>query len=90
MENIRNIFMTGYISQRSNNSFRFTVESLSKINVIINYFKMFPLKSFKKEAFEKWCDIYTMMLDKKHLDETGLIKIKSLAKLVNDKTDLNR
>lgn len=76
LENIRDLFMTGYVSPRSKNSFRFTAESISKINLIINYFKLFPLKSFKTEAYEKWCEIYLMMLDKKHLDKAGLIKIK--------------
>jgi hypothetical protein len=45
--------MTGFVSKRSKNSFRFTAVSFSKMNIIINYFKLFPLKSFKKETFEK-------------------------------------
>jgi hypothetical protein len=89
LENIRYLFLTGYVSKRSRNTFRFTAESLSKLKIIINYFKLFQLKTIKKEAFEKWCEIYLMMLDKKHLNKSGFIKIKLLAKLVNDKSNLN-
>ena len=89
LESIRDLFLSGNVSARSNNTFRFTAESFSKLNPIIEYFNMFPLRSFKKEAFKKWFNIYSMMLDKKHLDEKGIVKIKLLAKLVNDKTNLN-
>ena len=50
---------------------------------------MFPLKTIKKEAFIKWSNIRTMMLNKEHLKSDGFEKIKLLAKLVNDKSDID-
>lgn len=69
--------------------FRFTAESLIGFPVIVSYFEMFPLKTFKKEAFQKWLIIYTMMVNKEHLTQEGLDKIRILAKSVNDKSSLN-
>ncbi len=59
------------------------------METVILYFNAFPLKTIKKEAFIKWCDIRVMMGNKEHLNLEGFTKIKKLAKLVNDKTKIN-
>jgi hypothetical protein len=88
---IRNIFNTGYVSQRKSNlaAFRYTSESFKGLEAIVVYFNAFPLKTFKKEAFIKWCDIRAMMANKEHLNLEGFTKIRALAYLVNDKTKIN-
>ncbi len=42
----------------------------------MDYLNSFPLKTFKKESYNKWLNIYYMILNKEHLTEEGLIKIK--------------
>ena len=88
---IRNIFNTGFVSQRKSNlaAFRYTSSSLKGSEIVVLYFNAFPLKTFKKEAFIKWCDIRVMMANKEHLHLEGFTKIRALAYLVNDKTKIN-
>jgi len=88
---IRNVFNTGYVSQRKSNlsAFRYTSESFKGLETVVYYFNAFPLKTFKKEAFFKWCAIRVMMANKEHLHVEGFTKIRALAKLVNDKTKIN-
>jgi hypothetical protein len=52
---IRNIFNTGFVSQRKSNlaAFRYTSSSFKGLETVVLYFNAFPLKTFKKEAFIK-------------------------------------
>jgi hypothetical protein len=59
------------------------------LETVVLYFNAFPLKTLKKEAFIKWCDIRIMMANKEHLHLEGFTKIRALAYLVNDKTKIN-
>jgi LAGLIDADG endonuclease len=88
---IRNIFNTGFVSQRKSNlaAFRYTSSSFKGLETVVLYFNAFPLKTLKKEAFIKWCDIRVMMANKEHLHLEGFTKIRALAYLVNDKTKIN-
>jgi hypothetical protein len=88
---IRDIIGTGYVSQRKPNlaAFRLTSESFKGLETVVLYFNAFPLKTFKKEAFIKWCEIRGMMANKEHLNIEGFTKIRALAYLVNDKTKMN-
>ena len=88
---IRNIIDTGYVYQRKSNlaAFRYTSESFKGLETVVLYFGAFPLKTFKKEAFKKWCEIRAMMANKEHLNLEGFTKIRALAYLVNDKTKIN-
>nr|YP_025838.1 intronic ORF at intron 4 of cox1 [Moniliophthora perniciosa]AAQ74282.1 intronic ORF at intron 4 of cox1 [Moniliophthora perniciosa] len=91
LEILRDLLKTGFVSQRSEklNSYRYTSNSLKGFPIIVNYFNLFTLKTIKKEAFQKWTDIYSMMINKEHLNQEGFSKIKILAKSVNDKSTLN-
>lgn len=92
--NISNLFSYGFVSLRSNtkynNIFRFTINSFSGIPILINYFNSFPLKTFKKESYNKWLIVYNMILDKEHLTEEGLVKIKKLSKQINIHNSLTK
>ena len=89
---IRNLFKTGLVYNRkasnnvkkmlppsinsiTNNS-RYVAESLSSMSNIINYYNRYPLKTIKKEAYQKWVNVYLMMKLKKHLHKEGLIEIR--------------
>lgn len=54
------------------------------MSIIINYFNQYPLRTTKKDSFERWCEIYNIMINKEHLTLTGFEKIKILAKAVNN------
>jgi uncharacterized HAD superfamily protein len=51
--------------------------------LVINYINVFNLKTKKKESFDKWLEAYNMTLNKQHLNEQGLYKIRALSKRVN-------
>ena len=87
---ISQLFDTGYVYNRNNpiTAYRYILETQSKISVIITYFESFPLKTIKKEALIKWTHIYSLMLNKEHLNKEGFEKIRNLAKLVNDKNSI--
>lgn len=54
------------------------------MSVVINYFTEFKLKTKKNKAFNKWCEVYNLMLKKEHLTQEGLDKIKILAQQINE------
>jgi hypothetical protein len=64
--------------------YRYEITSIKNMGAVLNYFNKFPLKTKKQKAFSKWCDIYSMMLNKEHLNKEGLNIIKNLAKEVNN------
>lgn len=91
LEKILDLFKKGHIYNRPDNlnAYRYTIDSLAGYSILVSYFYSFPLKTYKKEAFQKWKDIYEMMINKEHLNQEGLDMIQKLAKFVNDKTNLN-
>jgi hypothetical protein len=52
-------------------------------NLLIDYFKLFPLKTLKIYNFKLWCEVLDLMLLKKHKTETGIKLIKNLRTKMN-------
>ena len=65
------------------NMHRIETSSFNKLPLIINYINLFPLKTNKKESFDKWLEVYNLTLSKQHLNQKGLDNIKALSKRVN-------
>lgn len=61
----------------------FHCSSFIKLKVIRNYFSRYELKTRKSLAFNKWCRIHDMVLNKKHLTLEGLNQIDLLTKDIN-------
>jgi len=61
------------------NGWILTISSFKQIKLIVNYLKRYPLKTKKSLAFDKWCKIYNITLNKEHLNSIGLNKISSLS-----------
>lgn len=82
---IRELFGYGAVSLRNktNGVYRYYVTSFKGLIPIRNYFLLYPLKSKKNLSFEKWNEIYKMVLNKEHLLETGLTLIRILSKKIN-------
>jgi hypothetical protein len=68
---------------KSWNGWTFHCSSFIKLKVIRNYFSRYKLKTKKLLAFQKWCKIHDMVLNKKHLTLEGLNKIDLLSKDIN-------
>ena len=69
---------------------RIETSSFNKLPLIINYINTFNLKTKKEESFNKWLEVYNMTLNKEHLTQVGLNKIKVLSKEVNLITSITR
>jgi len=65
------------------NMHRIETSSFNKLPLIINYINTFNLKTKKRESFDKWLEAYNMTLNKEHLNQQGLDKIRTLSKRVN-------
>ena len=70
--------------------YRIESNSLKKIPLIIKYFNHFNLKTKKKESFDKWSNVYNMILQNKHLLAEGLTEIRLLSKQINLITSITR
>jgi hypothetical protein len=69
---------------KSWNGWIFHLSSFIKLKIIRNYFSKYKLKTKKRLAFQKWCEIHDMVLNKNHLTFDGLNKIALLTKQIND------
>lgn len=85
LEYIRNLFGFGKVSLRSgtNHVYRFTIDSFKGLINVRDYFLIYPLRTKKAISFRKWNEVYTIRLNKEHLDLKGLNKIKSISKEIN-------
>jgi len=85
LEHIRNLFGFGKVSLRSgtNKVYRLTIDSFKGLIGLRDYFLMYPLRSKKAISFMKWNEIYTMRLNKEHLNQKGFDKIKLISKEIN-------
>jgi LAGLIDADG endonuclease len=89
---LRDLFSYGAVSFRgeTNGVYRYQVNSFKGLIPIRNYFLNLPLKSKKLLSFQKWNEIYKMVLNKEHLLEKGLTSIRELSKNININNSLNR
>ena len=67
---------------KSYNSYHMVV-NLKKLDKVINYFKLYPLKTKKSIYFQTWMKIYKLVIEKKHLTSDGLVKIRRLKNKLN-------
>jgi LAGLIDADG endonuclease len=83
------LFGSGHVHLRvgTNETYRFTIDSFSAIPTVIEYFTRFPLRTHKRDSFNRWSEIYTRVLNKEHLREPGFSYIRELASLVNQHDD---
>ena len=71
-------------SKRDQN-YKYEVRSLTDLNnIIIPYFKKFPLQTSKKNDFELFCKICKIMKENKHLSVTGIKEILDLGYKMNN------
>jgi len=61
------------------------VTSLTKLNLLIQYFKSYPLLTAKRNDFDDWVKVYNLMLDNKYLTDSGKLLIKQIKSNMNRK-----
>ena len=86
---IRNLFGFGRVTLRgkTNNVYRYSIDSFKSLMLVRDYFISFPLKTKKYKSFEHWIEVYNMCLNKEHLTVDGLKKVREITKTINN--DMN-
>ena len=85
LNKINNLFGLGKVTLRSgtNDVYRYTVTGFKSLNIIINYFNLFPLQTKKAFSFEKWLIVHNNVSNKLHLTEERLSQIRIIQKQIN-------
>lgn len=77
-------FLGGNIGYRENqNTYYYGSTSFGSAKKVINYFDHFHLQSKKHISYLRWRKVYTLIQNKDHLTDKGLLKILSLKKIMN-------
>jgi hypothetical protein len=61
------------------------VTSLTKLKILIQYLKTFPLLTAKRNDYDDWVKVYNLMLDNNHLNDSGKLLIKQTKSNMNRK-----
>jgi hypothetical protein len=61
------------------------VSSLTKLNILIQYLKTYPLLTAKRNDYGDWLKVYNLMLDNKHLTDSDKLLIKQIKSNMNRK-----
>ena len=85
LNKICELFGFGKVTLRSgtDNVYRYTATGFKALNIVISYFKLFPLKTKKAISFEKWLTVHNHVSNKLHLTEDGLAQVRILQKQIN-------
>lgn len=82
---IRNIFGHGSVILRSETTsvYRYYCDTFVGLNQVNDYFNNYPLKTKKYNSYVNWYKVYSMVINKEHLVEEGLEKIRKITKTIN-------
>lgn len=69
--------------QKDKNYYRVEFCSLRSHKLLVSYIEKFPLK-VKKIVYRRWWRVYLLRLEKRHLNETGIKRMRRLAKAINE------
>ena len=64
------------------------VTSLKKLNLLIKYLNIYPLLTAKRNDFDDWVKVFSLMVDKQHLNENGKIFIKEIKSNMNKRREI--
>jgi LAGLIDADG endonuclease len=90
LEVLRDYFNCGRINvnaRRDNHRepmYRFIVRRFQDLDeIIVPFFKTYPLRTAKRENFEKFVEVLELMKQRRHLSIAGLIEIAAIAETMN-------
>ena len=75
--------VNGYVTYLKNYDGYNTVVNSTKLSKIIKYIDTFPLKTKKHISYIRWLKVHKLVINKEHLTNEGIEKIKSLIKSIN-------
>ena len=78
LQKIRNLLSVGTIYKLGEQSIQLKVFSVKDLNIIINHFDKFPLKTKKRSEYELWKQVFNIIKNKEHLTKEGLLKILAI------------
>lgn len=81
LNHICNLFGYGAVIIRKKDMFRYYCNTF--VGIIINYFSLFPLKTKKATSLANWLKVYEMVINKEHLTDKGLEKVRKINKTIN-------
>jgi len=80
---IQSTLGVGEIHKHGKDSLQFRVASIEELQVIIDHFNKYPLKSVKLADFLLFQDCFNIIKSKEHLTKEGLIKLVELKASLN-------
>lgn len=80
---IRDIFGYGAVILRKKDMFRYYCDTFVGLGLICRYFASFPLKTKKATSLANWLKVYEMVLNKEHLTDKGLQKVREIKRTIN-------
>jgi len=84
LQSLINFLDCGRINKHGELGIDYVISKFSDIeNKIIPLFKKYPIIGVKNKDFEDWCEIASMIKEKKHLTLEGLNKIKQIKDRMN-------
>ena len=78
LQKIKNLLSVGTIYKLGEQSIQLKVFSVKDLNIIINHFDKFPLKTKKRLEYELWKQVFNIIKNKEHLTKEGLRKILAI------------
>jgi hypothetical protein len=83
LESLRQTLGVGKIHKHGKSSIQFRVESIKELQVIVNHFDKYPLKSAKVADYLLFKQCYDLIVLKEHLTPDGLLKLVRLKASLN-------
>jgi LAGLIDADG endonuclease len=91
LKQIMDLFKTGSITlKNSPNVWSYNIYKINSFEPLINYLNRFPLKTKKKESFQKWVDIREKLQRKDHLDVTLRKQLIAVSKTINNQETIKK
>jgi hypothetical protein len=82
---IKDLFGFGKVTLISNtvDTYRYTATGFKNMNDIITYFNKYQLLTKKALSYDNWLLVYNIIINKYHLNEEGLAKVRKIQKDIN-------
>ncbi len=82
---IKKYFGFGIVTVNHGDRKEFRVRGLKNLNLIVQFFKQYPLQTSKQKNLEKFAEVLSIIDAKQHLTKEGLDKIAEIISTMNRK-----
>jgi hypothetical protein len=83
LEALQRTFNVGKIYKHGPDSVQYRVSSLSNLEVIVEHFDKYPLKTLKHADYVLFKQAINLIINKEHLSLEGLLKLVSIKATLN-------